>query len=120
MSRNTALATFAVAAAVSALSVLTLTPCVLAPVTANILPPTFQASCPPPQGSETCAPGRAAQIAVTVWRLIPALCRASRPSARLGGMARPCYGMAHEPHLHHYPLHSLLNQQRAGFFRFHP
>src|SRR5689334_4502599 len=56
--------------AVSTLSVLTETPGIVAPMQANILPPTFQASWPPPQGSDTSAPGNARQIALTISRLI--------------------------------------------------
>src|SRR5215470_17615369 len=52
------------------LSVLTETPSMTAPTQANILPPTFQASWPPPQGSETSAPGKVLQIALTRLRLI--------------------------------------------------
>jgi hypothetical protein len=37
---------------------------------ANILPPTFQASWPPPQGSDTSAPGNFRQMAFTSLRLI--------------------------------------------------
>ena len=43
--------------AVSTLSVFTETPGITAPMHANILPPTFQASWPPPHGSDTSAPG---------------------------------------------------------------
>src|SRR5262245_33316349 len=56
--------------AVSMLSVLTETPGITAPMQANILPPTFQASCPPPQGSDTSAPGNVRQMAFTISRLI--------------------------------------------------
>src|SRR5262245_38887158 len=48
-----------------------------APIQANILPPTFQASCPPPQGSDTSAPGKHRQMALTVLRLILPLRAAS-------------------------------------------
>src|SRR6185312_9482767 len=47
---------------------LTATPGATAPISANILPPTFQASWPPPHGSETSAPGRSLQISATRWR----------------------------------------------------
>jgi hypothetical protein len=57
------------------LSVLTDTPGMTAPMQANILPPTFQASCPPPQGSDTSAPGNARQMALTFLRLIACLSR---------------------------------------------
>jgi hypothetical protein len=43
-----------------------------APMQANILPPTFQASWPPPQGSDTAAPGSVLQTALTISRLIAA------------------------------------------------
>src|SRR5262245_24741830 len=59
------------------LSVLTETPGITAPIQANILPPTFQASCPPPQGSDTSAPGKHRQMALTVLRLILPLRAAS-------------------------------------------
>src|SRR5262245_30414531 len=52
------------------LSVLTDTPGITAPMQANILPPTFHASCPPPQGSETSAPGNLRQMALTFFRLM--------------------------------------------------
>src|SRR5215469_8265347 len=52
------------------LSVFTDTPGVTAPIQANILPPTFQASCPPPHGSDTLAPGKLPQMALTMSRLI--------------------------------------------------
>src|SRR5690349_3608310 len=58
------------------LSVFTDTPGVTAPIQANILPPTFQASCPPPQGSDTLAPGKPRQMALTLLRLMasPTIC----------------------------------------------
>src|SRR5204863_3666545 len=56
--------------AVSTLSVLTDTPGMTARMQANILPPTFQASCPPPQGSDTSAPGNLRQMALTFFRLM--------------------------------------------------
>src|SRR5262245_3715973 len=52
------------------LSVLTETPGITAPMQPTILPPTFQASCPPPQGSDTSAPGNVRQMAFTISRLI--------------------------------------------------
>src|SRR5215207_4737927 len=52
------------------LSVLTETPGTTAPMHASILPPTFHASWPPPQGSDTSAPGKARQMAFTISRLI--------------------------------------------------
>src|SRR5215203_2916879 len=52
------------------LSVLTETPGTTAPMHANILPPTFHASWPPPQGTDTSAPGNARQMAFTISRLI--------------------------------------------------
>src|SRR5262245_44597982 len=52
------------------LSVFTDTPGVTAPIQANILPPTFQASCPPPHGSDTLAPGKLRQMALTSSRLM--------------------------------------------------
>src|SRR5262245_27691549 len=55
------------------LSVLTETPGMTAPMQANILPPTFQASCPPPQGSDTSAPGNLRQMVFTSFRLICSL-----------------------------------------------
>src|SRR5262249_41202363 len=60
------------------LSVFTDTPGVIAPIQANILPPTFQASCPPPQGSDTLAPGKPRQMALTLLRLMasPTTCAA--------------------------------------------
>src|SRR5262245_48054296 len=45
-----------------------------APIQANILPPTFQASCPPPQGSDTSAPGNLRQMALTFLRLMVLPC----------------------------------------------
>lgn len=54
--------------AVSMLSVLTEMPLVTDPIQANILPPTFQASWPPPQGSDFSAPGKGAQMAWTSSR----------------------------------------------------
>src|SRR5690349_5687966 len=59
--------------AVSIFAVLTETPGMTAPMQANILPPTFQASWPPPQGSETSAPGKVRQMALTMSRLIASL-----------------------------------------------
>jgi hypothetical protein len=63
---------------------LTETPGVTVPMQANILPPTFQASCPPPQGSETSAPGKVAQIALTRSRVIGAGCHAPTVAESLG------------------------------------
>src|SRR4030095_6755457 len=42
----------------------------VAPMQPNILPPTFQASWPPPQGSDTSAPGNVLQMAFTILRLM--------------------------------------------------
>jgi hypothetical protein len=46
------------------------TPGMTAPMQANILLPTFQASCPPPQGSDTSAPGKVRQMALTFLRFM--------------------------------------------------
>src|SRR5262245_5706289 len=118
--------------AVSILSVLTETPGMTAPMQANILPPTFQASCPPPQGSDTLAPGNVWQTAFTISRLIttsaepvgsylavafPQLAQRHRDSRRrpstaapIGGSAR--YGM---PGTDNLPI--LYSNRLAGEFR---
>src|SRR5262245_20593158 len=99
------------------LSVLTETPGITAPMQANILPPTFQASCPPPQGSDTSAPGNVRQMAFTISRLIASPWRQNTEgSSEKPAVCLLCANsvLAHCSKQHSYSITSSARARSAG------
>src|SRR5215203_2976915 len=97
------------------LSVLTETPGTTAPMHANILPPTFHASWPPPQGSDTSAPGNARQMAFTISRLIGSFFPSYNPvhsRATSPGSAMCCFPL--RPPQCHATVRLERRSRRAG------